>query len=737
MQLKKLFMFLVAATLMVTAMTLAVMADTEETFELGVTAETAAPISTSPMIIKPGEEVTVRISANKNTGVTFLSFTVDFDTTALEYVSHTQDSLMGGKIQVYEDDGYIKYTLIVNKADTSVGEMFEVTFRAKEDYCGKITISAELVNNNPNNCALTTDGFVKVPFTANNMDLSVHNIDTEQGIVTDPTCVTDGYTTYSCTNCSENEIIGNIVDALGHKDGEPIQENIVDADCITEGSYDSVTYCTVCGVETGRTLVVIPVSGHIPGEIVVENNVDPTCTAGGSYDNVMYCTICDAETSREHVSVPKLEHEWHQYEKLEPSCEAPGLAGYIQCLICGEYLFGAPTEIPAIGHKSGEIIAENNVDPDCINEGSYDAVVYCTVCGEEISRETILVDALGHKYEAVVTAPTCTEAGYTTYTCSVCGDTYVADEVKALGHDMVIDEAVAPDCENTGLTEGAHCSRCDEATIEQEVVEALGHKYEAVVTAPTCTEAGYTTYTCSVCGDTYVADEVIALGHTYGEWYTTKEPSEEEKGEKRRDCENCDAYETSPVAELGHSHDRWETITLAAVAPTCTEAGLTEGFKCSGCEEILVAQEVIPAFGHTEVIDAAVAPTCTETGLTEGKHCSVCNEVLVAQEVVEALGHTWDNACDSTCNVCDEQRSVTEHVYSDWVVVNEPTVDATGLQERKCTVCGHKDVQEIPMLEQHGPKAGMIIAWVAVSVTVLGSGGFVGYWFIIRKRLVG
>ena len=47
--------------------------------------------------------------------------------------------------------------------------------------------------------------------------------------------------------------------------------------------------------------------------------------------------------------------------------------------------------------------------------------------------------------------------------------------IEALKHDIVIDEAVAPKCGETGLTQGEHCTRCD-YKVEQEIVPALEHK---------------------------------------------------------------------------------------------------------------------------------------------------------------------------------------------------------------------------------------------------------------------
>ena len=82
-----------------------------------------------------------------------------------------------------------------------------------------------------------------------------------------------------------------------------------------------------------------------------------------------------------------------------------------------------------------------------------------------------------HSYEAVVTAPTCTAGGYTTYTCA-CGDSYIADETAPLGHSEEVIPAVAATCTETGLTEGKKCSVCGEILAAQEEIPALGHAWK-------------------------------------------------------------------------------------------------------------------------------------------------------------------------------------------------------------------------------------------------------------------
>ena len=128
--------------------------------------------------------------------------------------------------------------------------------------------------------------------------------------------------------------------------------------------------------------------------------------------------------------------------------------------------------------------------------------------------------------------------------------------------------------------------------------------------------------------------------------------------------------------------DHKNTEIRNAKDATCTVPGYTGDTCCKACGEIIASGKVIPAKGHTGVIDAAVAATCEEPGKTEGKHCSVCNMVLVKQEVTPAKGHQWNAGTVST----------------------EPTCTGAGVKTYTCMVCqktkteaisatGHKPVE--------------------------------------------
>ena len=150
-----------------------------------------------------------------------------------------------------------------------------------------------------------------------------------------------------------------------------------------------------------------------------------------------------------------------------------------------------------------------------------------------------------HSYKDVVTAPTCTEKGYTTHTCA-CGESYRDGYTAALGHAWDNGKVTKEPTETeTGIRTYA-CTRCSATKTETIPKLTHEHSYKAVVTAPTCTAKGYTTHTCA-CGDSYVDTYVDALGHAWDNGKVTKEPTATETGVRTYTCTRCHETKTESI----------------------------------------------------------------------------------------------------------------------------------------------------------------------------------------------
>ena len=99
-------------------------------------------------------------------------------------------------------------------------------------------------------------------------------------------------------------------------------------------------------------------------------------------------------------------------------------------------------------------------------------------------------------------------------------------------------------------------------------------------------------------------------------------------------------------------------VTDAAVAPTCTEKGLTEGKHCSKCGKILTAQTEIDALGHEIEHHDGQPATCTEKGWKEYVTCKREGCDHTTYEEIPALGHTGGTATcteQAVCERCNEK----------------------------------------------------------------------------------
>ena len=170
--------------------------------------------------------------------------------------------------------------------------------------------------------------------------------------------------------------------------------------------------------------------------------------------------------------------------------------------------------------------------------------------------------------------------------------------------------------------------------------------------------------------------------------------------------------DTTLYAQWEDNHSLTKVINKTDA--TCTEDGYTGDTVCAICGKEITKGEVIPAKGHTEVIDPAVEPTCTEPGKTEGRHCSVCNAIIVAQKEIPAKGHTEEivpgkaSTCTETgltdgvrCSVCgvvitpQTEIPATGHKWDEGEITTSPTCENAGVKTYTCTVCNATKTEAI------------------------------------------
>ena len=345
------------------------------------------------------------------------------------------------------------------------------------------------------------------------------------------------------------------------------------------------------------------------GHICREDRIEAKCTEDGK---VTYTCSREGCTYSYEETLSATGHDEQLTDTKPATCSEYGHYLY-ECQNDGcDYSY--TTAIPYTGHNFGDWTTY--LQPDCTNTGLKRRE--CVNC-HAFEFETI--PALGHKYVVVdEKLPTCTEDGYIDFECSNagCSDTK-RQTLEAEGHSFGLDNI---------------CDNCGYAT-----APGHDHEYDIEVVDPTCTEMGYTQYTCDECGHFYRIDYIEQLGHKYIEGDVLKERTCLEEGLQEFICERCDNIDTRTIPS-GHN---WQSsITVEA---TCTQDGEKTN-TCTFCG--VVSIEVIEAAHNWNEGRVIKEPDCKTEGQKECT-CLVCGETEIFD--IPADGHQYVNG---TCRICGD-----------------------------------------------------------------------------------
>ena len=388
--------------------------------------------------------------------------------------------------------------------------------------------------------------------------------------------------------------------------------------------------------------------------------------------------------------------------------------------------------------------------------GTYQATLSISADNVNTATTDLQFTVSEHDYDAVVTLPTCTDKGYTTYTCKNCNHSYKGDEVAAKGHtfgEWVI--IASPNCDQGGSrkhtctvcgyvetenlnptghaweddytvdkeptctedgSKSIHCKNCD-AVKDSTTIPKLGHSFTNYISNndATCTKDGTKTAKCDRCDEIdTIVDVGTMLEHEY-EWVFNNDAACEKNGTETGTCKHCKTTITREKADtaLGHEFKNYVSDNNA----TCTKDG-TKTAKCDRCDEIDTIVDVGTMLEHEyEWVfnnDAACEKNGTETGT-----CKHCKTTITREKADTALGHEFKNyvsdnnaTCTENgtetakCERCDktdtrvQENSALGHDLGEWKVIKDATTTETGIKERHCAHCDYKETESIPVISK-------------------------------------
>ncbi len=429
-----------------------------------------------------------------------------------------------------------------------------------------------------------------------------------------------------------------------------------------DATCDEPKTCTKCGETEGEP------TNHALGEWV---ETHATCTEDGS--RTRSC-VCGQESETE--TIEKTGHSLVEHAAKKPSCTETGWAAYETCSRCDYTTY---EELP-VAHDYEKTV----VEATC-TEGGY-TLYNCKKCDSSYKGDETA--AKSHSFsDWVIVEASCTADGSKTRSCS-CGHSET-EVIAKLGHDVKDVAAKDSNCVTVGWNAHKACSRCDYKEGYVEVAKKE-HTYLKSVVAPTCTESGYTTYSCMACGFRYVGDRTEPR-HSFGEWHTVN-PTCTADGYKTRSCSVCGEPETETIPTEGHSFGDWQVFDS-----TCSAVG-HKTRSCSVCGE--PETEEIPIKPHAYVDHPAKVASCTEEGWDAYQTCENCNynsQIIIPAShnyISEVVPYTCTEQGYTvhTCTACGDSYtdSFTEpsgHSTPTWTMVR-PTLTSDGGYEYVCDSCG-------------------------------------------------